>query len=119
MAERARDLVGARDAGAGDDNVSYRGGEILLDGGTGSNTLVLRSAALVDLAATDATVGDATNVIGFSMFVIAVTLVILAQVIGKSRSHVANTLRLMKLPEDVRSMVSRGDRKSTRLNSSH
>lgn len=33
----------------------------------------------------------------------------LAQVIGKSRSHVANTLRLMKLPEDVRNMVSRGE----------
>jgi len=33
----------------------------------------------------------------------------LAQVIGKSRSHVANTLRLLKLPDDVRSMVSRGE----------
>lgn len=33
----------------------------------------------------------------------------LAQVIGKSRSHVANTLRLMKLPEDVREMVATGD----------
>jgi ParB family chromosome partitioning protein len=33
----------------------------------------------------------------------------LAQVIGKSRSHVANTLRLMKLPEDVRGMVARGE----------
>ena len=32
----------------------------------------------------------------------------LAQVIGKSRSHVANTLRLLKLPEDVREMVSSG-----------
>jgi len=32
----------------------------------------------------------------------------LAQVIGKSRSHVANTLRLLRLPEDVRSMVSSG-----------
>lgn len=32
----------------------------------------------------------------------------LAQVIGKSRSHVANTLRLLKLPDDVRSMVSSG-----------
>jgi ParB family chromosome partitioning protein len=32
----------------------------------------------------------------------------LAQVIGKSRSHVANTLRLLKLPEDVRDMVSSG-----------
>jgi len=33
----------------------------------------------------------------------------LAQVIGKSRSHVANTLRLMKLPEDVQSMLAQGD----------
>jgi ParB family chromosome partitioning protein len=32
----------------------------------------------------------------------------LAQVIGKSRSHVANTLRLLKLPEDVRGMVASG-----------
>jgi ParB family chromosome partitioning protein len=33
----------------------------------------------------------------------------LAQVIGKSRSHVANTLRLLKLPEDVRGMVAAGE----------
>jgi ParB family transcriptional regulator, chromosome partitioning protein len=33
----------------------------------------------------------------------------LAQVIGKSRSHVANTLRLLKLPREVRDMVSRGE----------
>lgn len=32
----------------------------------------------------------------------------LAQVIGKSRSHVANTLRLLRLPEDVRNMVASG-----------
>ena len=32
----------------------------------------------------------------------------LAQVIGKSRSHVANTLRLLRLPEDVREMVASG-----------
>lgn len=32
----------------------------------------------------------------------------LARVIGKSRSHVANTLRLSKLPESVRNMVSEG-----------
>ena len=32
----------------------------------------------------------------------------LARIIGKSRSHVANTLRLLKLPEDVRTMVSVG-----------
>ena len=33
----------------------------------------------------------------------------LAQVIGKSRSHVANTLRLLKLPEDVRAMLAGGE----------
>ncbi len=33
----------------------------------------------------------------------------LAQVIGKSRSHVANTLRLLRLPDNVRSMLSRGE----------
>jgi ParB family chromosome partitioning protein len=32
----------------------------------------------------------------------------LAQVIGKSRSHVANTLRLLKLPQNVQEMVSIG-----------
>jgi ParB family chromosome partitioning protein len=32
----------------------------------------------------------------------------LAQVIGKSRSHVANTLRLLKLPREVRDMVTSG-----------
>ena len=33
----------------------------------------------------------------------------LAQVIGKSRSHVANTIRLLKLPEPVKAMVAKGD----------
>jgi len=33
----------------------------------------------------------------------------LAQVIGKSRSHVANTLRLLRLPQDVRDMLARGE----------
>jgi len=32
----------------------------------------------------------------------------LGEVIGKSRSHVANTLRLLKLPESVRGMISEG-----------
>ena len=32
----------------------------------------------------------------------------LSRVIGKSRSHVANTMRLLKLPESVREMVSGG-----------
>ncbi|SKA35483.1 ParB/RepB/Spo0J family partition protein [Consotaella salsifontis] len=33
----------------------------------------------------------------------------LAEVLGKSRSHVANTLRLLKLPDDVQDMISRGE----------
>lgn len=33
----------------------------------------------------------------------------LGEVIGKSRSHVANTLRLLKLPKKVQSMVSAGE----------
>ncbi|WP_062015313.1 ParB/RepB/Spo0J family partition protein, partial [Aureimonas sp. AU4] len=32
----------------------------------------------------------------------------LAEVLGKSRSHVANTLRLLKLPDSVKAMVSDG-----------
>lgn len=33
----------------------------------------------------------------------------LAQVIGKSRSHVANTLRLLRLPSEVQNMLDRGE----------
>jgi ParB family chromosome partitioning protein len=33
----------------------------------------------------------------------------LGQVLGKSRSHVANTVRLLKLPESVRERVARGE----------
>ncbi|MGZ5889546.1 MAG: ParB/RepB/Spo0J family partition protein, partial [Hyphomicrobium sp.] len=32
----------------------------------------------------------------------------LSEIIGKSRSHVANTLRLLKLPEAVQAMVQDG-----------
>lgn len=32
----------------------------------------------------------------------------LGQVIGKSRSHVANTMRLLKLPDEIRDMLARG-----------
>ena len=31
-----------------------------------------------------------------------------AQIVGKSRPHVANTLRLLKLPEPVKAMVRAG-----------
>src|SRR5450631_3160766 len=52
-------------AGAGDDNVSYWGTEISIDGGTGNNTLLLRAAAVVDLANADQTTGDSTAVANF------------------------------------------------------
>lgn len=32
----------------------------------------------------------------------------ISEALGKSRSHIANTLRLLKLPDDVRSMVAHG-----------
>ncbi|MDR2156436.1 MAG: ParB/RepB/Spo0J family partition protein [Clostridiales Family XIII bacterium] len=32
-----------------------------------------------------------------------------SQSVGKSRSHIANTLRLLKLPQDIREMIVRGD----------
>jgi Ca2+-binding RTX toxin-like protein len=52
-------------AGAGDDSVSYSGTEVSLDGGSGTNTLVLRASAVVDLANADQTSGDSTNVANF------------------------------------------------------
>ena len=52
-------------AGGGDDNVAYRGGETSIDGGTGVNTLSLKVATTVNLAAGDQTSGDATNVTNF------------------------------------------------------
>jgi len=52
-------------AGAGNDTVSYYGTETSIDGGTGTNTLVLRAAAVVNLANGDQTTGDATSVSNF------------------------------------------------------
>ncbi len=54
------------DAGGGDDTVNYYGGEAAIDGGTGANTLLLRNAANVNLAAADQTAGDAVAVAGFT-----------------------------------------------------
>ena len=51
--------------GAGDDSIAYRGSEAGLDGGSGANTLVLKTTATIDLGAADQTVGDSTNVVSF------------------------------------------------------
>ncbi len=52
-------------AGAGDDQVSYYGSEVSIDGGAGTNTLLLRATANVNLANADQTSGDSTNVSNF------------------------------------------------------
>src|SRR5690242_14829501 len=53
------------DAGAGDDQVDYTGTEVSIDGGAGSNTLVMRASADVDLTASDQTTNDSTAVANF------------------------------------------------------
>ena len=52
-------------AGGGNDTVTYRGTETSIDGGTGTNTLVMNAAATVNLANADQTVGDSTTVANF------------------------------------------------------
>jgi len=52
-------------AGGGNDAISYYGTETAIDGGTGTNTLVLRAAATVSLGSTDQTIGDVASVVGF------------------------------------------------------
>src|SRR5262249_30358530 len=54
-------LIGA----GGDDTITYRGSEVSIDGGTGTNTLALAAAVSVNLANADQTVGDTVNVINF------------------------------------------------------
>src|SRR6185295_7395804 len=49
----------------GNDTIVYRGGEALVDGGTGTNTLNLAAAVTVNLGSSDQTAGDTVNVINF------------------------------------------------------
>ena len=49
-------------AGGGNDSVSYYGSETSIDGGTGTNTLLLKAVATVNLANADQTSGDSTTV---------------------------------------------------------
>src|SRR4029450_8957000 len=52
-------------AGGGNDTVTYRGTETSIDGGSGTNTLVMTAAATVNLGNADQTSGDSTNVASF------------------------------------------------------
>ena len=53
------------DASAGNDAVDFWGTEVSIDGGAGSNTLVVRTQATIDLTAADQTVGDLAAVSDF------------------------------------------------------
>jgi Ca2+-binding RTX toxin-like protein len=52
-------------AGGGNDTVTYHGTETSIDGGSGTNTLVLNAVATVNLGNADQTSGDSTNVTNF------------------------------------------------------
>ena len=52
-------------AGGGNDTVSYYNSEVSIDGGAGTNTLLLRAAATINLANADQTTGDAATVANF------------------------------------------------------
>ncbi len=75
-------------AGTGNDIVSYYGSEVSIDGGAGTNTLVLRNAATVDLSSADQTTGDSVNVANFTN-VDASALAVGATITG---SAAANTI---------------------------
>ncbi len=74
-------------AGAGDDTVSYYNSEISIDGGSGTNTLVLRAATTVNLANADQTTGDATTVSNFQN-VDASALAVGATITGSAAANV-------------------------------
>ncbi len=52
-------------AGSGNDSVTYHGTEYSISGGSGTNTLVLATAATINLTSGDQTTGNSTNVSGF------------------------------------------------------
>ena len=52
-------------AGGGNDSVSYYAAETSIDGGTGTNTLVLKAAGTINLGNADQSSGDSTNVTNF------------------------------------------------------
>src|SRR5204862_4720655 len=74
-------------AGGGNDAISYYGTETTIDGGTGTNTLVLRAATIVSLGSTDQTIGDVASVAGFQN-VDASALSSAASITGSSGANV-------------------------------
>ena len=75
-------------AGAGNNTVHYWGAETSIDGGIGVNTLVMRAAAIVNLANADQTSGDTTNVANFTNIHASA----LASTLSLTGSSAANTI---------------------------
>jgi Ca2+-binding RTX toxin-like protein len=75
-------------AGAGNDSVAYRGTESSIDGGTGTNTLILDVTATVNLGSTDETSGDSVNVTNF----LNVDASALSSAVSLMGSSLANTI---------------------------
>lgn len=74
--------------GAGADRIVQDGADLVLSGGTGSDTLALTNAVSVDLTAADQTLGDAASASGFE----SVDATMLRQGIAITGSTGANTL---------------------------
>lgn len=74
--------------GAGADRIVQDGADVVLSGGTGSDTLALTSAVSVDLSAADQTRGDAASTTGFE----SVDASLLRQGVALTGSAGANTL---------------------------
>ena len=75
-------------AGGGNDTVIYRGSETSIDGGSGSNTLVLATAANINLGNADQTSGDSTNTTNFQN----VDASALSSAVSITGSSLANTI---------------------------
>ena len=73
-------------AGVGNDSVAYYGSETSIDGGTGTNTLMLRAAGTINLGNVDQSSGDSANVTNFQN-VDASALSMAASITGSSSAN--------------------------------
>ena len=51
--------------GAGNDTITFDGSDVSIAGGTGTDTLIVKGAATINLSLADQTSGDTANVTGF------------------------------------------------------
>ena len=79
-------------AGGGNDSVSYYAAETSIDGGTGVNTLILKTAGTINLGNADQTSGDSTNTTNFQN-VDASALSTAASITGSSSANTITAAR--------------------------